>query len=94
MLPSARYENAQVVLESQIEAIFSGEGWWEEFYRTFPESRGYVQFTAPAYSEDGKHALIYVSHSCGGLCGTGWLIYLSKPNGKWEITARRMLWIS
>ena len=94
MLPSANFENAQVVLESQIEAIFSGNGWWEDFYKTFPDSRGYVQFTAPVYSGDRKHALIYVSHSCGGLCGTGWLIYLSKSNGRWEISARQMLWIS
>jgi hypothetical protein len=94
MLPTDNFENAQVVLSSEIDAIFSGEGWWEDFYKTFPGSRGYVQFTAPAFSPDHQHALIYVSHSCGGLCGTGWLVYLARGESGWRIESRQMLWIS
>jgi hypothetical protein len=94
MLPSARFENGRVVLASEIEAIFSGNGWWEDFYKVFPGSRGYVQFTNPVFSSDRKHALISVSHSCGGLCGTGWLVFLSHEGATWEISSRQMLWIS
>lgn len=94
MLPSSRIPSATVVLQSEIDAIFSGDGWWEEFYRVFPGSRGLVQFTAPVFSADGKRALVYVSHSCGGLCGTGWLVLLSRDAGGWQIADRRMLWIS
>jgi hypothetical protein len=95
MLPSSRIPNTTVVLQSEIDAIFSGHGWWEEFYKVFPSSRGYVQFTAPAFSADGKRALVYVSHICGGLCGTGWLVLLSGDEaGGWRIAGRRMLWIS
>lgn len=97
MLPTSRFENGEVVLASQITAIFSGDilRGWDDFYRTFPGSRGLLEFTAPAFSPDGSHALIYVSHSCGGLCGTGFLIYLSRgSDGHWQMTKRSMLWIS
>jgi hypothetical protein len=94
MLPSSRIPGATVVLQSEIDAIFSGDGWWEEFYKVFPASRGLVQFTAPAFSTDGRKAMVYVSHSCGGLCGTGWLVLLARDAGGWRITDRKMLWIS
>ncbi|HKD17251.1 MAG TPA: hypothetical protein VKG23_05220 [Thermoanaerobaculia bacterium] len=95
MLPTASFENARVVSESQIEASFEGADWWQGFYRTFPESRGFLQFTAPAFSSDGQSALIYVSHFCGGLCGTGWLVYLTRSDdGHWRIASKQMLWIS
>ena len=94
MLPTANLEDARVVLSSEIDAIFTGGGWWEEFYKTFPGSRGFLQFSAVAFSEDGKQAFLYVSHSCGGLCGTGWIVSLSRRGERWQVASKRMLWIS
>jgi len=94
MLPAANLENARVVLSSEIDAIFTGDGWWDEFYKTFPGSRGFLQFSAIAYSDAGKQAFLYVSHSCGGLCGTGWIVSLSLRGERWQVTSKRMLWIS
>jgi hypothetical protein len=97
MLPTAKFENAEVVLQSQITAFFAGDimDGWDTFYRTFPGSRGYVEFTAPVFSSDHQQALVYVSHSCGGLCGTGWLVNLTRQaDGHWRIAAQPMLWIS
>jgi len=95
MLPTARLDDALVVSETQISAAFSGEGFWDDFYRAFPGSRGYLEFTAPAFSANRREALIYFSHSCGGLCGTGWLVHLSRDaGGAWKIESRQMLWIS
>jgi len=93
-LPSANIERALVVTESQIEAAFSGDAWWNGFYASFPHSGGYVQVTAPAFSPDRAHAVIYLSHSCGGLCGSGWLFFLVNRGGRWTVANRRMLWIS
>lgn len=97
MLPTGSFENAEVVLQSQFTALFAGDisDGWDMFYKAFPGSRGFVEFTAPVFSPDRKHALIYVSHSCGGLCGTGWLVYLSRDaSGHWQIASQQMLWIS
>jgi hypothetical protein len=33
-------------------------------------ARGYMQFSLPAYTADGK-ALVYAGYSCGGTCGKG-----------------------
>ena len=96
MLPSARYEDATVILDSRVAEIFGsgiGEG-WESFYGSFPDSRGLIEFTSPVFSEDGQSALVYESHSCGGLCGTGWLILLHREEGRWRVGSRHMLWIS
>jgi hypothetical protein len=94
-VPSSSFARARVVLASEITAIFTGGGWWEAFYQTFPGSRGYMQFTSPAFSTGRDQALVYVSHACGGLCGTGWIVRLGKgADGRWRITSREMLWIS
>ena len=94
VLPPGRYAHARLIWSDEFAAIFSGKGWWEDFYATFPDSRGYVEFTLPVFSPDRTQALLYVSHSCGGLCGTGWLVYLTKAAGRWSIADKTMLWIS
>lgn len=93
-LPPLNVPSARLVPLSTITDIFADKGWWTEFYRRFPHSRGYLEFTKPTFSADGLDALVYVSHSCGGLCGTGWLVYLSRTNGAWRIVDKHMLWIS
>lgn len=93
-LPPIRIATARVVSNHTIAKIFSGKGWWPEFYRQFPGSRGYIEVTRPVFSADNQNALLYVSHSCGGLCGTGWLVYLSRAGRAWHIVDQHMLWIS
>src|SRR5215469_721922 len=71
----------------------TGKG-WQEFYKRYPKSAGYWQFSRPGYNSTRDEALLYVSHSCGSLCGTGHLYLLSKQSGKWTVKNRVMLWIS
>jgi len=95
MLPSSRYDGAEVVLNDRTADIFSaGVEGWDDFYQRYPESRGLLEVTSPAFSPDREHALVYMSHSCGGLCGTGWLVHLKRSASGWRIESRRMLWIS
>ena len=93
-LPPLHAANARMVPLHTITEIFANKGWWEEFYSRFPRSKGYLMVTAPVFSEDHQNALIYVTHSCGGLCGTGWLMYMSHASGTWKIADKQMLWIS
>ena len=93
-LPPLHAANARIVPLRTINEIFANKGWWEDFYSRFPRSKGYVMVTKPVFSEDHQNALIYVSHSCGGLCGTGWLMYMSHTSGTWKIADQQMLWIS
>ena len=87
-------KNAKMVSPSVIRRIFASKGWWDEFYRIYPGSRGVLRFSQPAFSQNRAQALVYVSHSCGGLCGTGWLVLLVKNRKAWQIESQSMLWIS
>jgi hypothetical protein len=67
---------------------------WQAFYERHPNAGGFWQFSRPAYNSAGDEALVYVSHSCGWLCGTGHLYLFNKESGVWKAKNRLMLWIS
>jgi hypothetical protein len=80
---------------AQVLSIFAdGGGWWTEFYRRYPGARGFIRFSKLAFTPAHDQAVVYVSHSCGGLCGTGWLVWLRRSSTRWAIAAQSMLWIS
>lgn len=73
-----------LVSEKEIDDIFKkGGGWWEEFYRRYPETRGFATFSRVGFNDDKTQALVYQAHSCGGLCGGGAYVLLVKINGVW-----------
>jgi hypothetical protein len=71
-----------------------GIGGWKDFYKKYPKSSGYWNFSPVGYDAAGTEALVYVGHHCGGLCGTGHMVLLTKENGHWIVKNRVMLWIS
>lgn len=70
-----------------------GDG-WQAFYESHPKAAGYWSFSRPGYDAAHDEALVYVTHSCGWLCGTGHVYLLSKQNGRWKVKNRLFLWIS
>ena len=57
---------------------------WNEFYKKYPGSSGYITFSRVGFNSDETKALIYRQTNCGGLCGYGGYILLSKDNGTWK----------
>jgi hypothetical protein len=92
-LPPPHDAGAHVVPSDELTEILK-KGGWDEFYRRLPRSKGYLRVTKPAFSNNRKNALIYVSYFCGFVCGDGWLMSLSHASGTWEITNRWNLWVS
>jgi hypothetical protein len=41
-----------------------------------------------------SEALVYLSETCGELCGGGWLFLLRKVDGTWQVAGRSLRWIS
>lgn len=78
--------------DQEMEEIFAN-GWWQEFYRRFPNSSGYISLSVPVFSGDGKLAFLYADSVQGGLAGAGYAILLEK-NDRWRIVKTVMLWIS
>lgn len=67
---------------------------WEEFYKRYPDSGGYIGFSRVGFNMEMDQALVYVEHGCGGLCGTGHYVLLKKDGGAWKIVKKHMAWIS
>lgn len=87
-----------VIPASEIDELFPKDppkrDGWKTFYEKHSKSSGFWQFSRPGYNSAGDEALVYVSHSCGWLCGTGHLYLLSRQSGTWKVKNRLMLWIS
>ena len=70
--------------QTRVDQIFK-QGWWQRFYKTFPNTAGYVNFSMPGYSADGQTALVYYHWGAGGQAGEGTVYLLTKQTGMWKI---------
>jgi len=59
------------------------QGWWENFYKQYPNSGGWIELSAIGFNADKTVAVVYMGHHCGGLCGGGGFHVLQKKDGKW-----------
>ena len=81
--PAFRYA---LVSKASIHNYFAiaGVDGWREFYRKYPDSGGYITMSAVGFNADKTIAIVYMGHSCGGLCGGGTYHFLRKAEGKWS----------
>jgi hypothetical protein len=66
----------------ELKTIFDA-GSWKEFYKQYPDSGGVIELSAVGFNKDKTVAVVYMGHSCGGLCGGGGFHVLQKKDGKW-----------
>ncbi|HYM26062.1 MAG TPA: hypothetical protein VEU08_22750 [Vicinamibacterales bacterium] len=57
---------------------------WTGFYRHYPDSGGFMIASAVGFDAAKKRAMVYLSHTCGGLCGGGQHHLLEKVDGRWR----------
>lgn len=68
---------------------------WKKFYEKYPKSGGFVNFSRVGFNSDKTQALVYQSHSCGGLCGGGSYLLFTKKSGVWvEKGSVGPVWVS
>lgn len=86
----------QMLSDKEILGFFDGElgEGWRKFYKAYPDSGGYISFSRVGFNDANTQALVYFQHSCGSLCATGFYILLDKPDKKWEVRSKGMMWIS
>ncbi len=56
---------------------------------------GYNEFGILSISDDGQQAEVYLSSSCGSLCGHGVVFTLARNGSQqWEIKGTKLIWVS
>jgi hypothetical protein len=53
-----------------------------------------VTFSRVGFDGDRKHALMFVSMTCGPLCGAGQIVVLERRWGAWHVIETKRVWVS
>lgn len=69
-------------------------GGWDEFYRRYPKSRGWIELSAVGFNADRTIAIVYAGWHCGWPCGGGSFHVLQKVGGKWRPLEWQGTWCS
>lgn len=67
---------------------------WRGFYSKYPRSTGLLFFSRVGFNPEHNQAFLYAGQSCGGLCGFGSYVLLTKQGGQWAIEQEQWLWES
>lgn len=66
--------------------------------KNFPDDKlrkiGSISFSRVAFNLAKNRAVVYTSFICGGLCGSGQILFFEKLNGKWEYLKTWEMWVS
>lgn len=57
---------------------------WSGFYKRYRDSGGFMTVSAVGFDREKRRAMVYMAHSCGGLCGGGTHHLLEKVDGVWR----------
>lgn len=88
-------ERIVFVTPNQMDALFpKGAGDWGAFGKKYPRAAGFTLVSAIGFNASQEQALVYVGHSCGMLCGSGYLVLLAKKQDKWEVQKIANIWVS
>ena len=88
--------SAVALSSDEIRSIFrpDREVGWKTFHERFPRSGGMYGFSLVAFDRSGEWAALYVTMSCGGLCGTGDNVVLHRGPTGWREVGRAYVWVS
>jgi hypothetical protein len=67
---------------------------FEEFYRLYPKSPGFMTLSRVGFNPAKTQALLYIGNLCGGLCGSGQFFLLVREGSAWKILYAAMTWVS
>ncbi len=71
------------------------ENGWNQFHTVFPSSRGFFIVGRPFFPDDDRtHAFVYVAVATHWLAGSGYIAYLRKVDGRWEVVGTHSMWVS
>ena len=85
----------QIVNSDQLRFVPGKDGSpWGAFEKAFPGAHGILYLSRVGFSADGTQALLYMSYSCGSMCGEGSYVVMQKRNGAWTLEREVVEWVS
>jgi|TARA_R110001599_G_scaffold24835_5_gene89444 hypothetical protein len=84
----------QLIVTNEIDKIFDNSFSWLVIEERFPNVRSILRFSRVGLNTQKNKALLFMSISCGALCGTSTLLYFEKIDNKWELTNEKMFSVS
>jgi len=73
-----------IVEESELQALVA-RGQLKAFERRHALAPGSVAVSRIGFDASGSQALLYISFSCGSLCGSGTFVLLERDAGRWKV---------
>ena len=67
---------------------------WSRFYEKYPGSSGMVSFSNVGFNRDLTQAVVSTGRGCGGLCGAGYFVLLTKDENVWTVKTKVGTWVS
>jgi hypothetical protein len=64
--------------------------WWSTFRQSYPYTWGWARFSAPGFNGAGD-ALVFVTFSCGPMCGESWLMRLALIGDEYRVERRTLV---
>lgn len=86
-----------LVTNKEVERFFSKGGvggGWKRFYDEYPNSSGIINFSHVGFNPEMTQAYVATGKGCGGLCGAGYDVLLTKKDGVWNVQSKIMTWVS
>ncbi len=70
---------------SYVRQIFDSAGGdgWQRFYRSYPHSRGFIEFSRVGFNLKREQAVVYIEQFIGDMNAGGKFVFLLKRAGKW-----------
>lgn len=67
---------------------------WSKFYAKYPSSSGIINFSNIGFNREMTQAIVSTGRGCGGLCGAGYFVLLTKKEGIWTVVSKVETWVS
>lgn len=80
--------------KEEIDSVQSCEKRWLILREIYPNLAGIFELSRIGFNKDETKALVYISSRYNCLKGIGHFVLLSKIGNKWEITSKKIIWIS
>jgi Alpha-L-rhamnosidase N-terminal domain len=71
-----------------------GDRWWTRFYTKYRYSSGIIDFSNVGFSHEMDQVFLYTGRICGGLCGAGYFLLLTRDRCGWKVQDRINVWVS